>query len=350
MLWPIIGGFIFFALGLFFFLKPDFIWMLTESWKSYRANAASDLYIKITKAEGIIIMFFSLVMIIFPIAAEYMDSHSDSSQSSTEQIYSDTYTENTSFILSAGQTLETRIKTPDLYERVTDEPDSFASFIRNYPLKENGSSVLTYNGEKKGNQNAHIVIFSLPLEEVDLQQCADSIMRMYAEYFWETKQYDKISFHFTNGFEASYVKWREGYRISVDENDVVWTKSAEYDDSYETFVQYLHIVFTYAGTLSMESLESTSISMNDAEIGDVFLKGASPGHVVMIVDMCENADGEKAFLLAQGYMPAQEFHILKNPAHEDDPWYYEEEINYPFKTPEYTFNEECLRRLDYLEN
>ena len=56
---------------------------------------------------------------------------------------------------------------------------------------------------------------------------------------------------------------------------------------------------------------------------------------------------EKAFLLAQGYMPAQEFHVLKNPLHEDDPWYYVSELSYPLRTPEYTFNEGSLMRPGY---
>lgn len=67
----------------------------------------------------------------------------------------------------------------------------------------------------------------------------------------------------------------------------------------------------------------------------------------MILDICENADGKKAFLLGQGYMSAQEFHVLKNPLHEGDPWYYEEEVIYSFMTPEYTFSEGSLRRLEY---
>ena len=67
----------------------------------------------------------------------------------------------------------------------------------------------------------------------------------------------------------------------------------------------------------------------------------------MIVDICENENGQKAFLLAQGYMPAQEFHILKNPKHESDPWYYENEVVYPFTTPQYTFEEGSLRHLKY---
>lgn len=73
----------------------------------------------------------------------------------------------------------------------------------------------------------------------------------------------------------------------------------------------------------------------------------SPGHVVLVLDICEDEAGKRAFLLGQGYMPAQEFHVLKNLAHEDDPWYYEDEVVYPFITPEYGFAEGSLRRLGY---
>lgn len=38
---------------------------------------------------------------------------------------------------------------------------------------------------------------------------------------------------------------------------------------------------------------------------------------------------------------------IKNPAHEDDPWYYEDEVTYPFHTPEYTFQKGSLKRLNY---
>ena len=84
--------------------------------------------------------------------------------------------------------------------------------------------------------------------------------------------------------------------------------------------------------------------------GDVFLKSGSPGHVVMVADVCENGAGQRAFLLAQGYMPAQQFHVLANPLHGDDPWYYTAEVTYPFATPEYTFEEGSFRRMNYLDD
>ena len=255
--------------------------------------------------------------------------------------------EETKAIIDAeGKVLSERIQTPEGYTRTEAKEDSLATFLRNYPLKVAGSEVLLYNGNPKGNQRAHVAVFELPIEEYDLQQCADSVMRIYAEYFWHTGQYDRIAFHFTNGFLAEYSKWREGYRISVNGNRVSWNHSSAYDDSYECFVQYLKIVFTYAGTMSMET-EAEKIEPDEIEVGDVFLHGASPGHVVMVVDVCEDAAGNRAFLLAQGYMPAQEFHILKNVKHEDDPWYYVKEIEYPFRTPEYTFREGELKRLKY---
>lgn len=251
-----------------------------------------------------------------------------------------------SLLDESGMTLETRVKTPSGYERVSAEEGSFTQYLRTFPVKEAGAKVHLYDGSEKADQSGHAAVFDLPIENYDLQQCADSVMRVYAEYFWCSGQTGRIAFHFTNGFLAEYSKWRDGMRIQVSGNDVSWTASREYDDSYECFVQYLRTVFCYAGTLSM-SAEAQDITMEELRPGDVFLQGGSPGHVVLVMDVCEDARGRKAFLLGQGYMPAQEFHLLKNGLHEEDPWYYEEELEYPFKTPGYTFQEGSLKRLLY---
>ena len=245
-----------------------------------------------------------------------------------------------------GMTLETRILPPQGYERPAADEKSLTAFLRNYSVKEDKSPVLLYNGEQKGNQTAHTAVFAMPMESGNLQQCADSIMRVYAEYFWKIQEYDRIRFHFVSGFLADYGKWREGYRIAVNGNQVSWVKSAGFDDSYESFCKYLRMVFAYAGTLSMEK-ESKPLQFSEMEVGDVFLKGGSPGHVVMVIDVCEDKKGNKAFLLGQGYMPAQEFHVLHNPQNEEDPWYYQADMSYPVKTPEYTFGEGSFRRLEY---
>ncbi|MCM1186533.1 MAG: DUF4846 domain-containing protein [Lachnoclostridium sp.] len=251
------------------------------------------------------------------------------------------------FIHAAGDTLETRIFVPKGYVRIPAEEGSFAEFLREYSLKEDQSPILLYNGQEKPG-HSHQAVFALPIEAEDLQQCADSVMRVYAEYLYWSGQPEKIAFHFTNGFLAKYSRWRDGGRIVVRGKSASWKQSASYDDSYQCFQRYLRTVFVYAGTISMES-ESREISPSELQAGDVFLKGGSPGHVVMVVDVCENEEGKKAFLLGQGHMPAQEFHLLKNPLHRNNPWYYEEEISYPFVTPDYLFPEGSLRRLCYLD-
>ncbi|WP_315824356.1 DUF4846 domain-containing protein [Paraflavitalea speifideaquila] len=74
------------------------------------------------------------------------------------------------------------------------------------------------------------------------------------------------------------------------------------------------------------------------------IKGGSPGHAVMVMDVAINKAGEKIYLLAQSYMPAQSIHILKNPMDQTlNPWY--KAGNEPIiETPEWTFTQQQLRR------
>ncbi|HET6767849.1 MAG TPA: DUF4846 domain-containing protein, partial [Chitinophagaceae bacterium] len=58
----------------------------------------------------------------------------------------------------------------------------------------------------------------------------------------------------------------------------------------------------------------------------------------------KNPAGKKIFLLAQGYMPAQDMHVLKNYADPNlSPWYALSAI-YPLYTPEWQFNNGSLKR------
>lgn len=210
-------------------------------------------------------------------------------------------------------------------------------------MKPDQSPVLLYDGSGKRNQSAHAAVFSMPLIDGDLQQCADSVIRIYSEYFWKMGDYDKIAFHLTNGFLMDYPAWKAGKRLMVDGNETSWVAKAAADDSYETFLKYLRTVMIYAGTLSLDG-ETVPVNVSDIQAGDMFIKGGSPGHCVMVADVAQNRDGSRCFLLAQGYMPAQEFQIIKNPLHESDPWYYASELEYPLVTPEYVFDEGSLKR------
>lgn len=245
------------------------------------------------------------------------------------------------YINPDGMEISTRFNLPQGFTRT--KGTDYENFIRSFKLLPNKSPVLLYDGSKKSNQNSHLAVLNLDVGEKNLQQCADSIIRLRCEFLFETEQFDAITYHLTNGDEFPYIKYRDGYRLKVEGNKTWLEKTASYDDSYETFRKYLDILFCYAGTYSLDK-ESKSIGKSDMQIGDIFIKGGSPGHCVMVMDMCENADGEKMFLLGQGYMPAQQMHILKKP-NSDCPWYSLDELEYPLETPEYIFYNECLKRI-----
>ena len=245
------------------------------------------------------------------------------------------------FIAEDGMTVATRIRTPEGYTRT--EGNAYEEFIRNQPLMPHASPVLLYNGSEKGNQNAHVAVLSIDVGEKDRQQCADAALRLRCEFLFSTGQYDRINYHLTNGDEFPYSKYRRGYRLKVEGNNTSLVKTTDADDSYAAFRKYCDILFAYAGTISVEK-ESEAIPKADMRIGDIFVKGGSPGHCVIVMDMCENTAGDKLFLLGQSYMPAQQIHILKNPA-ADSPWYSVAGLSYPFSTPEWTFQAECLKRM-----
>lgn len=237
----------------------------------------------------------------------------------------------------AGNTLQTRILPAPGFNRVHTPSNSFAQFLRDLPLKPDGAKVELYNGEEKGNQLAHVAVVDLPIGDKNLHQCADAVMRLRAEYLWKQGKFEEIQFHFTNGFLVKYSEWMQGKRIAVQGNKTYWVARKAASNTYHDFWAYLETVFTYAGTLSLAK-ELQPVGYQDLAIGDVFIQGGSPGHAVLVVDMAENSTtGQKVFLLAQSYMPAQEIHILKNPTSAaGDPWYPVVE-GIELNTPEWTF-------------
>lgn len=210
-------------------------------------------------------------------------------------------------------------------------------------LKPNGTLVHYYDGREKPNKVAAAVL-DADVGNKDLQQCADAVMRLRAEYLWKTKQYELLHFNFTSGFNADYKKWREGYRISVKGNSVSWVKTTKESQSYSSFRDYLTIVFSYAGTASLAK-ELKPVALKDLQIGDVFIKGGSPGHAVIVVDMAVNKAGRKVYMVAQSYMPAQDIHVLSNYNNTlISPWY-ELDVNASaINTPEWTFEPTQLMR------
>lgn len=244
----------------------------------------------------------------------------------------------------AANSLARRISVPRGCQRVTVPADSYAEWLRNLPLRPGCPPVHLYDGQVKYPSDIHAAVVKLDVGSRDLQQCADTVIRLRAEYLFSRKQTAAIHFNFTSGFRADYAKWTAGYRVSVHGNRVSWVKTARPDASHAAFRSYLDTVFTYAGSASLNK-EMVSVKADNMQIGDVFIRPGFPGHASNVVDMAVDLrTGKKYFLLAEGFMPAQEMHLLKNPSNPRlSPWY-PLDFGPTLNTPEYTFQRSELKR------
>jgi len=228
--------------------------------------------------------------------------------------------ETPSLIEKDSLTISSRVKIPEGYKRVVYEDGSFEEYLRNYKLKPFGSKIINYDNSEYFWQGGHIGILDIPVPSNGLQQCADALIRIRSEYLWDHNRKDEIGFNFTSGHYCSWSRYAEGYRPKINRNRVSFSKTASANPSKANFYNYLNLIYMYSGTLSLFN-ELKSID-DDIKLGDMLIKGGSPGHIVMICDEIVNDSGDKLFLLFQGNTPAQSVHLVKNLEDVNlSPWY-----------------------------
>lgn len=243
----------------------------------------------------------------------------------------------------ARDTIAARIAPPPGHARVPAVAGSFAAWLRQLPLREAGAQVRYHDGRVKPNQGAVHAVVDIDTGSRDLQQCADAVIRLRAEYLWATGCADDIAFDFTSGHPARWAAWRDGQRPVVSGQQVAWVRSGRADSSYAAFRAYLDTVFMYAGSLSLERELAPVAEAATVQPGDVYIQGGSPGHAVLVVDVAADAAGRRVALLAQSFMPAQDVHVLANPARAGSPWF-EVTADGALVTAEWTFRAGALRR------
>ncbi len=241
--------------------------------------------------------------------------------------------------------LKDRISVPDSYKRLDCADTSFGAWARKIQLLPSGSKVKLYNGELKSRQDVHVAILDFDCGTKDLQQCADAVIRLRAEYLFSRKKNKDIAFHYTSGDLIPFSRWQKGERPLVAKNKVVWKKTSNTCSDYACLKNYLWNVYNYAGTLSVQKETKAVSDIHQIQPGDLFIVGGSPGHAVTVIDVAINQKtGKKIFLLCQSYMPAQQIHILKNFNDPNlSPWY-DENFGETLETPEWDFSKTNLRR------
>jgi hypothetical protein len=188
-------------------------------------------------------------------------------------------------------------------------------------------------------------VIDIDVGGADLQQCADAIIRLRAEYLFGRSAAGDLAFDFTSGDRYRFQSYAKGVTPAVTGAKVTWRTGERHGLSHDSLRRWLDIVFNYAGTLSLNRELQPVRRLSDAAIGDVLVHGGTPGHAVLIVDLAiEPASGRKIALLAQGFMPAQSVHLLRNPLDPAlSPWFTLADDE-PIVMPEWMLRADELRR------
>jgi hypothetical protein len=176
----------------------------------------------------------------------------------------------------------------------------------------------------KENQDAQFAVLDIPVGHDDLQQCADAVMRLRAEYLYSRGEFGAITFYTETGQRLNFMEWTTDRRRPA-------------------FDAFLRRVFMYCCTRTL-ARQLVRGSLNTVEPGDVLIRAGSPGHAMLVVDVAENDRGRRVYCLAQSYMPAQDIHIVKNPGDDLSPWYRADSGLGTVSTPEYILKTNELRK------
>ncbi|UOE33368.1 DUF4846 domain-containing protein [Hymenobacter monticola] len=247
----------------------------------------------------------------------------------------------------SSQTLAARFAVPAGCQRLPVAAGSWGEWLRYLPLMPAGTKARLYNGGLKNRQDVVAAVADIDVGAKDLQQCADAVIRLRAEYMFSHDP-NKVHFHLTTGYDFWFSDFVAGKTFKVVKEEVLPATRPAEAPTHAALGRYLLPTFGYAGTKSL-SRELRPVPLPQVQPGDVLVHGGAPGHAVLVVDVAEHpVTHQKYVLLAQSYMPAQNIHVLRNV---DAPalgaWFALPGLmETEFDTPEWTFGRDEVKRFE----
>jgi Domain of unknown function (4846) len=210
-----------------------------------------------------------------------------------------------------------RIPTPKGYKRVILKKRSYQYYLRHLPLLPPGTKVKDYKGNVLHGSDVAAAVIDMDVGKRDLQQCMDTIQRVRGEYYWSVDKSSKVTFRFGSSIGYfGWAKWRRGFRPVRKGRRWKLVKKRSTSNSYKNFRRYLVYISAMTGTVN-STREKKVKTLKDLKAGDYFVHPAPSaviyGHAVIIVDIAKNSKGKVKALIAQGYTPAQDFHVITSP-------------------------------------
>jgi hypothetical protein len=210
-------------------------------------------------------------------------------------------------VAAAPTDIATRLPPPAGYTSVDVAAGSFGAWLRERPLKPAGTPVLRYDGEVQRAPWA-VAVVDLPLSPRDLQQCADSALRLWAEWHRARGTTSSLVIHATDSTPLPWSRYAAGERVVPRGKGLAWVPVTSRTTAPEALWSlFLDDAFQYAGS---QSLAQDTVAVDAVQPGDLLVLPGAPGHVLVIVDVARASDGSERWLLGQGFMPAQSFHLL----------------------------------------
>ncbi len=216
-----------------------------------------------------------------------------------------------SFELKAQYTIGS-IPVPDSgYVRVTLNENAFGDWLRDLPLKPQGSPVYDYRGRtyKSKDDTTIAAVVDMDISGRRLEQCMDILIRLYAQYLWENNRAADLELPLPGGYRLRWEDWMNGIRPVFQGIKVTHKKTADADHSYHQYQSYLRTVYAESHTQQFY-YQYERIMPGDLQIGDFFVLKGSKSHAVMVVDMAIGPAGETYALIGHGDTPACEFYLL----------------------------------------
>ena len=211
---------------------------------------------------------------------------------------------------------------PRGFRRIDLPSNGFGAYLRELPLRSAEAAVPAFAGSvlRQADDPRVFAVAELDVSPLDVQQCADSVIRLHAEWRWSRGEKARIGYHFLSGDYATYTRYAAGERPRVDGNRVTWATTAAPSDDRKTFRRYLDLVFNYASTISLAQ-RAEKVDQASLVPGDFFVLPGGPGHAILILDVAHDDEGRRVALLGQGFMPAQDFHVLASNEPGLSPWF-----------------------------
>ncbi len=211
------------------------------------------------------------------------------------------------------ESLAARVAPPTGFTRVAANDKSYAAWLRHLPLLSPGSPVRSYRGRQilSPGHPALLAVVDLDVGKRDRQQCMDTIMRLRGEYLFARGRADRAAFGWAGGRRFGYKHWRRGLRPIKRGRRWRFEKTRRLWSGYRSFRRYLDYMFSWTGTIHQGG--ERKVKPSAARAGDFFIQAGSPGHAVIVLDIAVNANSQRVALIGQGFMPAQDLHVLRGP-------------------------------------